>query len=77
MRHSARPLCLYGIRYSISVYKFALKKKQARGKKAVNQNDFTNAVLGHFLQQNANQTKALSKLAFESKIVTTIEKQSL
>lgn len=50
-------------------------------KKVVNQNNTTNAVLGHFHEQNANQTKAhgitiLSEFAFESKIATTIEKQS-
>lgn len=66
-----------------SVFTSSRSKRNTRAgkKKAVNQNDFTNAVLGHFLQQNANQTKArgiiLSELAFESKIVTTIEKQSL
>lgn len=64
-----------------SVFTSSRSKRNTRAeKKAVNQNDFTNAVLGHFLQQNANQTKSreiiLSELAFESKIVT-IEKQSL
>lgn len=58
----------------------AQKETRARKKEAVNQNDFTNAVLGHFLRQSANQTKAcgiiLSELAFECKIVT-MEKQSL
>lgn len=50
-------------------------------KKTVNQNNTTNAVLGRFHEQNASQTKALgntiiSEFVFESKIATTIEKQS-
>lgn len=54
---------------------------QDHGKKAVNQNNTTNAVLSHFHEQNTNQTKAhgitiLSEFAFESKIARTIEKQS-